>query len=386
MTAVLDTEPAPASARPVTTPRQAWRRARLPVALGAAIALVALFRALTLGTVGADYLDPEAAGPEGGRALATVLRDHGVDVRRVESPSPTGAVVFMPVPDLATALQPGVLAAAANADEIVLVAPDDAVLAALQVPAHVADEVGERAVDPGCSHPGAVAAGDVRLGGETFVGPQGATTCYAVGGFGSFVEIEVNGRHITLLGTGAFMTNDHLDERGNAALALRLLLRRPTLEWVYPKTFATPGSDGEKSLTDLLPHRVFVTFAEVLVVVLLLALWRGRRLGPVVVEPLPVVVRAAEAVEGRARLYEAAGARDRAAFALRAGRRDRLVHVLGLTPDAGPETVVAAVTARTGRDGTAVGGLLYGPPPPDDAALVRLATELDRLDSEVRAL
>ena len=48
-------------------------------------------------------------------------------------------------------------------------------------------------------------------------------------------------------------------------------------------------------------------------VVVLVALWKGRRLGPLVAEQLPVVVRASETVEGRGRLYRSRRARDRAA-------------------------------------------------------------------------
>ena len=51
--------------------------------------------------------------------------------------------------------------------------------------------------------------------------------------------------------------------------------------------------------------------------VLLLALWKGRRIGPLVAEQLPVVVRASETVEGRGRLYRSRRASDRAADALR---------------------------------------------------------------------
>jgi hypothetical protein len=118
---------------------------------------------------------------------------------------------------------------------------------------------------------------------------------------------------------------------------------------------------------------------------LLVALWRGRRLGPPVVEPLPVVVRAAEAVEGRSRLYRRAQARDRAAEALRSGALARMVPRLGIDSPAGGEppsdAVVAAVAARSGRPDAAVHATLFGPPPTDDAGLVALA---DSLDSIVR--
>jgi hypothetical protein len=388
VTAVLDeaADTTPVSARHTTTPRDAWRRVRLPVILGLVFVVVAVVQTLVGGTVSVDRLDPEAAGPQGGRALATLLRDHGVDVRRVEAPTGgSDTTVFVPVPALVDALQPGAIAAAAGAAELVIAEPGDDDIGPLRVPVAIADERDERTVEPACDQPDAVAAGSARMGGVVFGAAGDATGCYATGGLASFVEVARDGRRVTLLGSGSFMTNDRLGDAGNAALALRLLTRHPTLEWVYPHA-APPSAEQGQSLASLLPHRLYVLLAELGVAALLLALWRARRLGPVVVEPLPVVVRAAEAVEGRARLYESAAARGRAADALRAGLRDRLVRALGLAPDAPRETLVAAVTARAARDAVAVDTLLYGPPPADDEALVRLATELDRLDTEVRAL
>ena len=114
-----------------------------------------------------------------------------------------------------------------------------------------------------------------------------------------------------------------------------------------------------------------------------LVVWRGRRLGRVVAEPLPVVVRAAETVEGRGRLYHAAGARGSAAEALRSGTRDRVSARLGAGRSPAPEVLVDLVASRTSRPATDVHALLYGPPPVDDAALVLLARTLDALALEV---
>ena len=57
---------------------------------------------------------------------------------------------------------------------------------------------------------------------------------------------------------------------------------------------------------------------------------------------------------------------------------------LGLPRRAEPPAVVAAVAARSGRPGPDVAALLYGAAPADDAALVRLADDLDALEREVR--
>ena len=388
MTALLDEATEAPSARATIEPREAWRKARGPLAIGLGLIVVALIHALLTGGQRAGSLDPEAAGNDGGLALATILRAHGVDVRVVEAPS--GApetTVFVPFPPVVAARRPDALSAARLARTLVVAAPDSDDLDVLDVDAEVAGRIDEEVVEPRCAQPDATVAGAARMGGTVFGAAEYATVCYPIGGEASFVELVDGARHVTLLGSGSFMTNEHLDDDGNAALALRLLTRNPTVEWVYPRRSDPDAvTREEEGLLALLPRRVLLFAAQAFVVLLLLALWRGRRLGPVVVEPLPVVVRAAEAVEGRARLYEGSQARGQAANALRAGLRDRLVRVLGLTPDAGPETMVAAITARTGRDAVGVSVLLYGPPPADDAALVRLAADLDQLDHEVRAL
>ena len=380
--------PAGPSARPVVTPREAWRKAKLPVLLGVLFLLIGFLYAVTADRARVGRLDPDATEAQGALALATILREHGVEVVRVDAP--TGAAdttVFVPAPDLTHELRPGALRSARLARSLVVAEPSEVPLELMDVDVSAGGPpMEDEVVDPGCAHPDAAAAGDALMGGVPLASGESSTVCYADRGDAFFVELTDGARRITVLGSGSFMTNQHLDDDGNAALAMRLLTRHPRLEWVYPRTSERSYGDRPASIFDLLPHRVVVLAAQLLVVVLLLALWRARRLGPVVVEPLPVVVRAAEAVEGRARLYEGAHARGQAATALQAGLRDRLVRVLGLTPDASPETMVAAITARTGRDAVSVGTLLYGPPPADDESLVRLAADLDQLDNEVRAL
>lgn len=390
MTGLLDTDsvvagddvadaPAGESSRAAVTPRDAWRKARAPVIVGALLVLVALLRTLSVGKVGNAYLDPTVSGQPGGRALAELLRDRGVTISEVERPSGARDVtVFVPIPFL---VEPDVLAGASAAADLVVVGPDEEYALATGTGVRPRGRTGVDVRKPGCEQPDALAAGEVLLGGVRFRAPEAAVTCYG----STFVEAGSETQRTTLVGSGDFMTNAHLDEEGNAALALRLLGRHPTVEWVYPRT--PPTTEEPESLFDLLPRRVDVLVWQLVVVALLAAAWRARRLGPVVTEPLPVVVRAAETVEGRARLYHAARARGRAAEALRAGLRDRLVRTLGLAPDASRGTLVDAVTARTrGRDAVDVDALLYGPPPPDDPTLVRLAEDLDSLYSEVRDL
>ncbi|GAC1332516.1 MAG: DUF4350 domain-containing protein [Mycobacteriales bacterium] len=377
-----------------------WRSARLPLALAALVILVAVGTALSRGAP-ARRLDPESAAKVGSRALAVVLRDRGVDVERVGSPSElagrpgVATTLFVPFPDR---LGPDGLGrvAALGAEQLVLVAPRQDVLDRLVPGVRVGASVSTRAREPVCELPQARRAGVADAGGTTYTAvPQAVlVSCYASGGEGSVVVVESDptatpaGRTVTVVGDGTAFTNARLGEVGNAALALGLLGRAERVLWLMPPPGPDLAAAGDPkkpvALQTLLPSRLSLALVQLAVAVVLIALWRGRRLGPVISEPLPVIVRAAEAVEGRGRLYRAARSRDRAADALRSGIRSRLLPPLGLPPDATPASVVESVAERTRRPAGAVAGLLYGAAPADDAALVALADDLDALDREVR--
>jgi hypothetical protein len=240
---------------------------------------------------------------------------------------------------------------------------------------------------PGCRLPAARRAGPADAGPVSYdvdgTSLGSAVRCYAHDGRPSLVQGRVDGQLLTLVGSVSGFTNSRLDDEGNAALSLGLLGGHDRLVWFLPSRDALPPQ-AQKSFYALVPHGVWWGLAQLAVAILLLALWRARRLGPVIAEPLPVVVRAAEAVEGRGRLYRRAGARDRAGEALRSGGRARLGPALGLPRRADPTVVVAAVAARSSRPAAEVGALLYGAAPADDASLVRLADALDDLEREVR--
>ncbi|MBW8806967.1 MAG: hypothetical protein JF587_24395, partial [Catenulisporales bacterium] len=161
----------------------------------------------------------------------------------------------------------------------------------------------------------------------------------------------------------------------------------PTVVWYLPDS-ADPDavSSDHKSFTEVLPAGWRWGALTMVLAVALLAGWQARRLGPVVAERMPVAVRAAETVEGRARLYERGRVTDRAAGALRDAARARLTVRLSLPRAAAPGDVAAAIAARGGPPATETLRVLAGPVPADDAALVGLASALDRLEAEVGRL
>lgn len=157
---------------------------------------------------------------------------------------------------------------------------------------------------------------------------------------------------------------------------------RPRVIWYTPGRIAGE-SDGATSIMDLIPGRVGWIVVQLCLAVGLVALWKGRRIGPLVAEDLPVVVRASETVEGRGRLYRSRRARDRAASALRTSVLRRTLPRLGLGAQSDPASVVETVARRTRHDPATVEYALFGPDPSDDAQLVTLSRLLDDIERQV---
>lgn len=379
MTLVLEA-PSPAAGE---TPRSWLRRYRGGVLLVAALLLALLGLVLVSGVGRSGSLDPDSYEPSGAHALAALLQRQGVAVVRVgDVPAatrdlPDRAVLFVSDPSLLSAEELSDLQGAGAT--LVLAQAGPETVAELGVPASVAGLLRDRTRAPGCGDPAAVAAADVRLGGLGYDSTDGrAVRCYGGG------LLRLPDQDLVLLGSATALANERLGGDGNAELGLQLLGSGTEVRWLVPDPARPPlGDRPAKDLGDLLPPWVHATELWLVVVLLLLVGWRGRRLGRVVSEPLPVVVRSAEAVEGRGRLYRAAGARDTAGEALRAGARDRIAARLTLQRGADPSALVERVAERTGRSPADVHALLYGPPPADDPALVRLARALDALALEV---
>ncbi|GII75381.1 hypothetical protein Sru01_03630 [Sphaerisporangium rufum] len=368
-----------------------WRRGRGVLAAALLVLVVAALTVLATGTnaPGAP-LDPRDATPDGGRALAEILGDRGVRVERV---SGIEEIMRLDGPDTQILLTDTSHLSTSDVTRLVqgrsdlLIAGPVAALSRLAPEARPKAQAVARSREPGCALPAAVRAGSVYLGGIAFTTPRGAVGCYPSDDGPTLVR-TTGARTVTVTGDNGFMSNRRLAEDGNAALAINLAGAKPVLAWVVEPDreqggTGTPGS-GRATLGELIPAQVPWAVVQLGVALLLAALWRGRRLGPVVAERLPVAVRAAETVEGRGRLYRARRARDRAAATLRAATAARIAPRLGLAGDAGPDSIIAATALRTGQDPRWVHSVMYGPTPADDAGLVALAGHLDTLERQVR--
>jgi hypothetical protein len=366
-----------------------WQAARLPVVIAVAgLALVGLLAAVTASST--VPLDPRSTAPTGTHALAVLLRAQGVSVG---VPGTLRGLVAGATAGNETVVlaEPGGLSdsvlrrLAASTATVVLIGPQARELAAFSVAAHVDNLASDAVLSPGCPLPAAVTAGSVRVDGILYAAGRGTMACYRAGPDAALLTTIRSGSGRTVvLGDGGLLSNAHLAAQGNAALGLGLLDGSPRLAWVPPGALggALAASD-RRGLVSLLPDGLVWGLLQLLVALIVFALWRARRLGRPVVEPLPVVVRAAETVEGNARLLHAAKARDTAAAALRAATIRRLAASLRLGRDPSPAALVAVVAEHSGQAADGVHEMLYGAEPVDDAGLVRLATALPELETSV---
>ncbi len=410
-TAPGDAPPTAPRRRP--SPRRLRRTATYLGFVGLGLVLVALLAVAAQRPT--QPLDPEGPGPQGAMATAEVLRSRGIDVEVVrsigdlEASGPvagTSVVVGDP-----TNLGPGATIrlrdATREADRLVVVDADTGHLEGLglEVDAFAGGaliDVVARCEAGGAKDADVVAAVDVRYIPREDA-PTGTTSCFRVPGpdsedgdatddeFGAaMVVVPATERHseTVLIGFGSGLTNERITEASHAGVAVRALGQSPRLLWYQPGTadLVAPGDPGAGPASAEGVWPVWTAPVLVLsgVVVVLLALVRGRRLGRLVHEPLPVVVRAIETTESRGRLYRRASDRGRAATVLRSGTADRLRRRLSLPRAAPPATVVAAVARATARPTHDVGAILYGSPPDDDTALINLARALTDLEERVR--
>lgn len=341
---------------------------------------------------GAD-LDPQNPGGNGARAVARVLQAQGVAVSVVRGAGALDrarvdrgtTVVVTSTANLGRTTARRLAHRAASAGATVLVAPGPALLRVLRLPV--------RAASQQYAHHAGAACTDPLLGGLTLdpgwaldyrvtTSADRAVSCFPSGRRTAIVARVEGPPRTYVVGADAMLTNRRITRADNAAAALRLLGQGDRLVWYVPDVRDVPVGDAG-SVSAQLPRGLVPSLWLVVLTVLVTMLWRGRRLGRLVVEPLPVRVRAVESTQGRGRLYRKVRDRAHAAEALRAATARRLTAHLRLPPRTTPDDLSRAVAAATGADPRRVDDVLTARRVTDDAALTRLAADLAALEREV---
>jgi hypothetical protein len=390
----------PAEPQPGTGRFRAFNR-RNPLIWCALAIAVLLAGAVAARSPQRGFLDPAAVDPPGSRAVVNLLRDQGVAVRTAATLAEVEAflragpdtAVFVRQPERLSATMSQRLVAAKPAQIVVAGAEESPLLARIAAGVKVANGRSLPVAAPGCLSDVPANAGAAQLGDLSYDARAwpASVACYGTPEAAQLVDLPADPTarrpRVTLLGSARPLTNSGLAKQGNAALALGLLGAHQTLVWWSP-TIADPAlaDSADARLLELLPPWVGPVAWALVFLVGWLAWWRSRRFGPLVTEPLPVAVPAAETTMGRGRLLMASAGRDVAAEHLRAGARSQLALRLGirvspLDPDALAAAVQSSLASKTP---SAEGAALFGPAPRTDAELLELAATLDQLILEVR--
>ncbi len=401
-----------------------WHRVAIPFAV--AIGLMAaswVAHAVDAPDFGdSGTLSPLGTGPDGASRLSALLAERGVPVDRqttalgtVRAAMSGNATVFVPAPGLTNENLARLIATLPVPNRVVLVEPGRRDQLDLPV-LNLGTRWSSRAAAPRCAEPIATAAGAAGVFRSRYApldrgaptdGPADAPqryTCYS----GGLVGTRWGHVELVVVGATDLFRYGRIDEHGNARLAVDLLAAHGRVIWLdrHDKEKVTyseittkrlgirvprdPGGGGgppppapPSPLWTAVPPTFWPILVQLLLVAVVFALWRARRLGPPVPEPLPVTVPAAETVTGRGRLYERADARGPALDALQTAARHRIQRLLDLPPEAAEADVAAAVAARTGRSPGDVRTVLYGFEPADDDHLLAAVATLDALVTEV---
>lgn len=374
------------------TVRRFFRRSLFWIAIATIIVIIAFVgMVFSSGTFASqDPLGPDNPAPEGAKALVEVLRHEGVDVtlatslREAERSIVDPAATTLVVSDVNALLTDQQWRDVTGlADTVVLIDPNFAALTEVAPDVFQTGLVEDVDLEPGCRLDAAEAAGTITGAGTGFR-TTGTTiaTCFKSGDDTySLIQVERDGATITLLGATEALSNGRIVENGNAALALTLLGSQPDLTWYTPGINDYDGAPA--TLADFTPDWVIPVSITLLLTVIAAAVWRGRRFGPLIVENLPVTVRASETMHGRARLYQHSSARLHAIDSLRIGTIDRLARLLGFPSLATVDEIVTGVAAMTGRAQSDVRRLLVDAAPQTDRELVSLSDQLLTLEAEV---
>jgi hypothetical protein len=345
---------------------QWWKRSWIWFVLAAVLVLVAVPSMVRQGP-DARQLSPDSPRPNGGRAIVEVLEDRGITVHPADSLGealaladelPQAPVLFhdparyLPaggLEDLATAVSP---------DRRVLVEPDFQALGTLAPSVSQAGQVpdGDPLVSGAtCRLPLGREAASVAAEGRSYRASGGGRACFPVpttagGPTGAAHALVETADGTVVIGNHRVLANEGADVEGHPVLSLWSLGRSSDVVWYLPTVNDAALDPGPPTTEQLLPDWVRPAGIWLVICLGVLLLWRGRRHGPLAVEPLPVVVPASETAIGRARLYERTGQHAAAARSLRSATLVRLSRMLRLGHGASLDAVVASVARTTGRD------------------------------------
>lgn len=341
---------------------------------------------------------------DGAAALTSVLTDHGITVRPAQSmtqlrselqSNPDATVLFH---DKYQAMATASYERLAELAELV---PADQRVFAGVTPTQQLDLIDgvydtrtfgfidNLEADQSCRLPAAQEAGSIGAVRQGVVIDDAAHGCFAVvdestGQAEPAYAYAQSPEGSIIFADWRMLSNAGLYDNGTATLALWSLGQSDTVIWFQPDFQFDPDTDGQLSPVQL-PDWARMGIVWAVIVAGIWLLYRGRRTGPVVVEPLPAEVPAAETTVGRGRMYAKTKQRQHALATLQQASLARLARLLRLGAQAASDAVLNETAVQLNVSRTEL-QQLYALPTDEltTQQLVAWANQLQDLEHQVR--
>ncbi|HIV58973.1 MAG TPA: hypothetical protein H9902_13555 [Candidatus Stackebrandtia faecavium] len=405
-------------------PRNRMRWVRLLIPIGVVVLLLGF---TTVAAVieaphpsSETFLSPNGGDEHGGSRLQGLLTEQGVSVERFTTAqdaftraSEGDTTLFLPATQFFNYEDMRMLRSVATASNlrIVAVQPEREFLADIGL-RKSESRIATKTVAPtsgdgeACELSAALDAGDAAIFRTRYepLGGDEWNACYG----GSLMGYEGVDTSYFVAGSPDVFSNEFIGQDGNAQLATGLLGANSSVVWLdqHEDTPQPQRSDEEEEpqshnespsrrpiqypeagepapIYSALPSWFWAAMIGALLVGVMVALSKGRRLGAPITEPLPVTAPAAEKVYGRARLYRRAHAYEQSLRALRAGALRRIRQPLRLSSQATEAEVVAAVSHRIGWPEPDIESILYSRIANDEQELLEITQAIDALVAAV---
>lgn len=219
---------------------------------------------------------------------------------------------------------------------------------------------------------------ELRFPSGTRLDTNGSPSCFGDGNAALVVAQPQGAGHIVSVGARDIFTNAWIDEDDAAVLASSLLAPggdSTSMTFIGPSIIAIDGDDADA----LIAPRVWNSIWMLAAAFILYALHRGRRLGRVVSEPLPVHLQGSELVLRAGVLSERAKDPATAAASLRNDLLGRVRRRLGTSLSGDDDETIALIAARLEADPLDTAAVFARSVDSEDA-LVSVASELSQID------
>lgn len=367
----------------IVAPGQVWGRWRPLVVVAAIGGLIAVLLTGAIRSRGASY-EPDSTDPFGTKALVLLLESFGAEVEVVSGVPPADAEIALMLSNVITPTrEAAVLEWVERGGRLVVADPYSPLTPPVAERASLfggASEVVER---DACRIP-ALAQLQELVPGSSYARyevTERALGCFDDGN-GAFVVADQRGDGwLVFVGGADLFTNSLLAVSDNAGLAVALLAPREGTRVVILDPRG--GVPSDRSLFDAVPRGFWLALTQLVVAFGVYSWFRGRRLGPVMVEPQPVQIEGSELVSAVGSLAQLSRRPERTAAVLRRALHRELVSWLGLPSDVSPQALAEVAASRTGVDRDRVLSALAGPAVTGDVELVALADEIERIRKEV---